>query len=400
LFPELLASYWIRREYGRAKQIGDQMSRFLIFYFVVYGGAHLYFLRKLKLAFSISSRARILLISLIATLFLAPLIARQLEPSGFDLLPELLSNSGYLWMGLLFLFISSAALIELVNVSLCRSRLRISARALFHTAAAYSLVIGGYGYFEAKNIVTEHVTIKSNRIPQTVNRIRIVQISDLHVGQIVRENRIKAVIAAIRQVSPDIVVSTGDLVDGHQRHFSGLERLFLEVSPRLGKYAVLGNHEYYVGLEDSGIFIKNSGFNLLKNENFELGEVLSITGVDDAQSKSAQRANELIEARLLKSAAAGGFRLLLKHRPVVAKDSAGQFDLQLSGHVHKGQIFPFNVLTWLSFPVRAGLTQLKSGGSLYVSRGTGVWGPPIRFLAAPEITVIDLLPEAGLTKKN
>lgn len=376
------------------------MSRFLIFYFVVYGGAHLYFLVKLNRAFRISAKAKILILSAVTTLFLAPLIARKLESSGYDRLPELLSNSGYLWMGLLFLFMSSAALIELLNLALTRSRLKVSAKTLFLTAAAYSLVIGCYGYYEAKNIVTEHLTIKSSRIPRTVNRIRIVQISDVHVGQIVRENRIKAVIAAIKAASPDIVVSTGDLVDGHQRHFSGLERLFLDVRPRLGKYAILGNHEYYVGVEESERFIKNSGFNLLKNENFELGGVICITGVDDALSKSAQRDNALIEARLLKSATKSGFRLLLKHRPLVEKGSRGNFDLQLSGHVHKGQIFPFNFLTWLSFPVRAGLTELKSGGYLYVSRGTGVWGPPIRFLAAPEITVIDLLPDDGLTKKN
>lgn len=375
------------------------MSRFLIFYFVVYGGAHLYFLVKLYGAFRISAKTRFQILSAVTTLFLAPLIARKLESSGYDRLPELLSNSGYLWMGLLFLFISSAALIELLNLALTRSRLKVSARALFMTAAAYSLVIGCYGYYEAKNIVTEHLTIKSKRIPRTVNRIRIVQISDVHVGQIIRENRIKAVIAAIKAASPDIVVSTGDLVDGHQRHFSGLERLFVEVRPRLGKYAILGNHEYYVGVEDSERFIKDSGFNLLKNENFELGGVICITGVDDARSKSAQRDNALIEARLLKSAATSGFRLLLKHRPLVERGSEGNFDLQLSGHVHKGQIFPFNFLTWLSFPVRAGLTELKSGGYLYVSRGTGVWGPPIRFLAAPEITVIDLLSEEGLTKK-
>lgn len=376
------------------------MSRFLIFYFVVYGGANVYFTLKLKRAFSISSRARILIFSLVATLFLAPLIARKLETSGFDLLPELFSNSGYLWMGLLFLFISSAALLELINLFLGRIRRKISARALFLTAVAYSLVIGCYGYFEARNIVTEHMTIKSSRIPESVNRIRIVQISDLHVGQIVRENRIRAVISAIRQASPDIIVSTGDLVDGHQRHFSGLERLFLEVNPRLGKYAILGNHEYYVGLDDSIKFMRNAGFNVLANENFELGGMICITGVDDSRTKSARLANALIEARLLDSAAKGAFRLLLKHRPVVAKDSEGKFDLQLSGHVHKGQIFPFNIMTWLNFPVRAGLSQLKSGGYLYVSRGTGVWGPPIRFLAAPEMTVIDLVPAADFTKKN
>lgn len=376
------------------------MARFLIFYFVAYGGAHLYFLAKLKGAFRRSAKTGLVIVTIVIALFLSPLIARKLESSGFDLLTELFSNGGYLWMGLLFLFVSSAALIDILNLVLTRKQHKVSAKALFLTSAAYSLIIGCYGYHEAKNIITEHLTIKSSRIPRTVQRIRIVQISDLHVGQIVRENRIRSVIAAIKAASPDIVVSTGDLVDGHQRHFNGLERLFLEVRPRLGKYAILGNHEYYVGVEDSEKFIKGAGFNLLKNENFELGGVVCITGVDDSHNKSERTANALIEARLLKSAANGGFRLLLKHRPLIEKNSEGKFDLQLSGHVHKGQIFPFNFLTWLSFPVRAGLTELQNGAHLYVSRGTGVWGPPIRFLAPPEITVIDLLPIDGITKKN
>jgi len=376
------------------------MARFLIFYFVVYGGAHLYFLVKFRRAFRSSAKARIVITSSVTALFLAPLIARKLEAYGFDLLAELFSNSGYLWMGLLFLFISSAALLDILNLAFKKTRLQLPAQALFLTAAAYSLIIGAYGYHEANNIVTEHLTIKSSRIPQTAQKIRIVQISDLHVGQIVREKRIKAITTAIKAASPDLVVSTGDLVDGHQKHFSGLERLFLEVRPRLGKYAILGNHEYYVGIEDSEKFIKDAGFNLLKNENFELGGIICITGVDDSRNKSARSANALIEGRLLKSAAKDVFRLLLKHRPVVEKESAGRFDLQLSGHVHKGQIFPFNFLTWLSFPVRAGLTELAKGGHLYVSRGTGVWGPPIRFMSPPEITVIDLLPEEGITKKN
>lgn len=376
------------------------MARFLIFYFVVYGGAHLYFLVKFRRAFRSSAKAWIIITSAITTLFLAPLLARKLESYGLELLAELLSNCGYLWMGLLFLFITAAAFIDILKLALKRTRLQLSAKVLFLTATAYSLIVGAYGYHEADNIVTEHLTIKSDRIPKTVPGIRIVQISDLHVGQIVREKRIEAITTAIKAAAPDIVVSTGDLVDGHQRHFSGLERPFFEIRPRLGKYAILGNHEYYVGIEDSEKFIKDAGFNLLKNENFELGGIICITGVDDSRSKSARSANALIEARLLKSAAKDVFRLLLKHRPVVSTDSAGRFDLQLSGHVHKGQIFPFNFLTWLSFPVRAGLTELKNGGHLYVSRGTGVWGPPIRFLAPPEITIIDLLPEEGITKKN
>jgi len=128
--------------------------------------------------------------------------------------------------------------------------------------------------------------------------------------------------------------------------------------------------------------------------------LISITGIDDSMNKMGRTAHAALEKRLLQAAPNSVFRLLLKHRPIVEKDSEGRFDLQLSGHTHKGQIFPFNFLTWVSFPVKTGLTNLESGGFLYVSRGTGVWGPPIRFLAPPEITIIDLLPESAITTKN
>lgn len=376
------------------------MTRFLIFYFVAYGGAHIYLFLKLNRAFSFSLKKQLLCTSVLVTLFIAPLVARNLESYNLDRFTEILSYGGYLWMGLLFLFLTAAATLDIFNLVCFKTGIKISPKSLFLTAAAYTVIIGIYGYYEAKNVVTEHLTIKSYKIPVKVERIRIVQISDVHLGQVVRESRLKAIVALINAASPDILVSTGDLVDGHQKHFSGIESFFLEVKPKLGKYAVLGNHEYYAGIVESEKFMKTAGFKILKNQTFELGGLISITGVDDSRNKAAQSSNAIIESELLKHAAKSGFRLLLKHRPIVEETSAGSFDLQLSGHVHKGQIFPFNLLTWLSFPVRTGLTIMENGSSLYVSRGTGVWGPPIRFLAPPEITVIDLIPENGITKKN
>ena len=376
------------------------MTRFLIFYFVAYGGAHIYLFVKLNRALSLSPKKRLLCAAVLITLFFAPLAARNLEPYNLDRFAEILSYGGYLWMGLLFLFLTAAATMDIVNLVCRKTGYKISAKSLFLTAAAYTVIIGIYGYYEARNVVTEHLTIKSRKIPVNVERIRIVQISDVHLGQVVRESRIKTIIALIKAASPDILVSTGDLVDGHQKHFSGLESFFLEIKPKLGKYAVLGNHEYYAGIVEAEKFMRTAGFKILKNQTFELGGLINITGVDDSRNKAAQSSNAIIEAELLKHATKNGFTLLLKHRPIVEKTSEGSFDLQLSGHVHKGQIFPFNMLTWLSFPVRAGLTIMENGSSLYVSRGTGVWGPPIRFLAPPEITIIDLLPANGITKKN
>jgi predicted MPP superfamily phosphohydrolase len=98
------------------------------------------------------------------------------------------------------------------------------------------------------------------------------------------------------------------------------------------------------------------------------------------------------EHELLSSFSHDTFTILLKHRPAVERESLGLFDLQLSGHVHKGQIWPFNLVTHLFYPVKAGYSRYSHDSSLYVSRGSGTWGPPIRFLAPPEVTVIELVP--------
>ena len=374
---------------------GDSVSRFLIFYLVAYGGSHLYLLLKLSKGLGLGRSAKICLTLPLFLLFIAPITARTLESAGFEKLPELLSPVGYLWMGLLFLFVTAAAAVDIINAILYLARRHtrmFSPASQLLIAVSYAFIVGIYGWHEAKDIRSEKITLRSPKIPAEIGRLRIVQLSDVHVGQIVSEERVSAMLDKVRSASPDIIVITGDLVDGHQRHLTGIDKLIAAVNPQLGKYAIMGNHEYYAGAADSINFMKKSGLIPLINENVKIGDFLFITGVDDSGKPADTAKNQLIERKLLDAAGEKSFRILLKHRPVVTETSKGRFDLQLSGHVHKGQIFPFNYLTWMSFPVKAGLTELDRGGYLYVSRGTGVWGPPIRFLAPPEVTVIDLLP--------
>ncbi|HXC93900.1 MAG TPA: hypothetical protein VN652_07815 [Geobacteraceae bacterium] len=145
------------------------MYRFLIFYFVAYGGAHLYFHVKLKRALHPSRKWNLIISIYLLIIFLSPVIARNLESSGLDRIQELLSSAGYLWMGLLFLFVTAAAFIDTINciVSFVRSlakkakRTIISPKALFLASAVYATLIGIYGYFEARDIRTEHLAIKS-----------------------------------------------------------------------------------------------------------------------------------------------------------------------------------------------------------------------------------------------
>jgi predicted MPP superfamily phosphohydrolase len=330
----------------------------------------------------------------------APFIIRYSERLGFELLAQLMSYVGYIWMGALFLFIAVSIFIDILRgiVYLAGKLLQQdltaimpSARSMFFFTIIIVLCICGYGYYEAKNIRTEKVIIETSSLPDNINRLRIVQISDVHLGLIVREKRLRNIINLVAESKPDILVSTGDLVDGQIDKFDGFSVLFNEINPRYGKFAITGNHEFYAGLDQALDFTEKAGFILLRGKAVNIDGVINIAGVDDRTAERYGLRLNIDEATLLTGLDQGLFTLLLKHRPRVNESSIGLFDLQLSGHTHKGQIFPFSLITAMYFPQDSGLINIQDRSSLYVSRGTGTWGPPIRFLSPPEITVIDIV---------
>ena len=171
--------------------------------------------------------------------------------------------------------------------------------------------------------------------------------------------------------------------------------MLASITPKYGKFAITGNHEYYAGLDQALQFTEKAGFKILRGEALNVENIINIAGVDDPQAKAFSHYKEVSEKALLSGLPREYFTLLLKHRPFVDKDSIGLFDLQLSGHVHRGQIFPFSIVTGLYYKTQSGLNNLPGNSMLYVSRGSGTWGPPIRFLSPPEITVIDLIHKNG-----
>jgi hypothetical protein len=138
--------------------------------------------------------------------------------------------------------------------------------------------------------------------------------------------------------------------------------------------------------------MERAGFTVLRGNGMTVGGLINIVGVDDITSM-AFGYKEIPEKALLSSLPKGKFTLLLKHRPVVDRDAVNWFDLQLSGHTHKGQVFPFRYVTKWFFPMSNGYFELSKTSRLYASRGSGTWGPPIRFLTPPEVTLIELVHE-------
>lgn len=377
------------------------MTLFLLTFFLLYGSMHGYAFLKAKaaLAFSIQTSLGTALFMLI--MIFAPILVRFSERAGYESFARLMSYTGYIWLGILFLFVSAALLIDLYRLILSAagfmlrrdfSSLAVSASIAFFVPLGLSIVVAVYGYFEARDIRTETVAVQSPRIPAEAGRVRIVQITDVHLGLIVREERLRRILAAVKKADPDILVSTGDLVDGQIDNLAHLAEMLQEVKPRYGKFAITGNHEFYAGIDQALAFTEKAGFVLLRGQGQTVDGLINIAGVDDVQAGAFGGSQGVPEKQLLSGFSNNLFTVLLKHRPLVDKEVIGLFDLQLSGHVHKGQIFPFSILTWLYYPTQAGFAALSGRSGLYVSRGSGTWGPPIRFLSPPEVTLIELIP--------
>ncbi len=299
----------------------------------------------------------------------------------------------YGWMGYSFVLFWLLLARDLYTLAARMSGLpRPGGRRAFVVLAGVALALSLYGVAEALRPRVEHLQIYTAKLPPEVGRLRIVQITDVHLGMLMGPRRFGRILDQVRALQPDLLLSTGDLVDGRARHLDGLAPLIEAYRPRLGKYAVTGNHEYIVGIERAVDFHERAGLTLLRGSVVEPVRGLVLAGVDDIAAPRFGQPGTLDEGVALAGTAPDAFVILLKHQPVLREAARGRFDLQLSGHVHGGQIFPFGLLVRLVYPVRTGLNPLADGAALYVSRGTGTWGPPMRLLAPPEITLIELIP--------
>jgi predicted MPP superfamily phosphohydrolase len=379
------------------------MFLFLLSFLLIYGSFHLYFFLKLKAAFAMPGWMQLFLAFFLLLMVAAPIIVRLSERSGYSQLALFLAYFGYTWMGIIFLFAAAALAVDCyrlfawgVNLLLHKKLLfALSPKTTFFIPLSFSLLISIIGTFEAWDIQLEKVTLASRKVPAPMSGLRIVQISDVHLGLIVRHKRLQKILAAVKTAKPDLLVSTGDLVDGQINDLAGLAEMLQDIKPRYGKYAVTGNHEFYAGLQEALTFTKRAGFTVLRNKGMDVADSFNIAGVDDRTGAYLDKLPEVSELGMLQSLDTEKFTLLLKHRPEVDKASLGLFDLQLSGHTHKGQVFPFNIVTLLYFPIHWGCLNPVDHCFLYVSRGSGTWGPPIRFLSPPEVTLIELISESS-----
>jgi hypothetical protein len=369
------------------------MTRFLIAFLSVYSLLHAFVYFRVRVLLPEKWPFHLLLILFMALMVFAPIGTRLLERADHYVLARASALLGYGWLGFLFYAFWGFLLLGVVGI-ICGLGNFIAGSSLptftGSTAAVCvlfaALVINIYGYFEARSVRVERIVIKTAKLPAGTDRLRIAQISDVHLGLLVREERMGDILRKVEAEKPDILVSTGDLVDGDMTGIDALPALFAKLQPRLGKYAITGNHEVYAGLDQSVRAEESFGFTMLNGEVKTVDNILNIVGVDDPAADMHEN-----EKAILGKVNNGLFTLFLKHRPDPVGESLGLYDLQLSGHTHYGQLFPFRYISSLVYPFQNGPYYLTKGSILYTSRGSGTWGPPIRVLAPPEVTIFDIV---------
>lgn len=375
------------------------MSLFLLSFFLVYGSVHAYALLKARTALAFGYGTTLALLPLLAALLCAPILTYSLSRHGNENAARFVAYVGYLWMGFLFFLTCLNLFADLLRLPLratghggiaSNAAAALAGRTAFLCIGGLAVALSAYAIVEASRIDVVRVRIVTDKLPASVPSLRIAQITDLHLGLVLRNGKAGDVARIVARERPDLFVSTGDLVDGQLDDVDGLAEILRGIPAPRGKYAVLGNHEYYAGIDRAIDFTLRSGFTLLRDESVVIDNAVRLAGVDDPAGARFHRAGGVSEADVLGNRPDGRFTVLLKHRPQLDPASAGKFDLQLSGHTHHGQLFPFRLLTRLVYPLLAGDHPVPGGGILHVGRGTGTWGPPMRFLAPPEITIVEI----------
>jgi len=267
-----------------------------------------------------------------------------------------------------------------------------SARVAVAGAGALTLL----GLINARRVAAVvHVDVPIRDLPVALQGFTIAQISDIHVGPTIKHDYLHAIVTKVNALQADVVAVTGDLVDGSVAQLSRHTAPLAQLQARHGVYFVTGNHEYYSDAPAWVVELRRLGLTVLMNEHVVLrhdGESLVLAGVTDYSAHHfdpAQRSDP--HAAILHAPTDSGVNILLAHQPRSAEAAADAgFDLQLSGHTHGGQFFPWNLFVPLQQPYVAGLNKLRNLW-IYTSRGTGYWGPPKRLLAPSEITRLRLI---------
>ncbi len=302
------------------------------------------------------------------------------------------------WAGFFDLGLFSSTLVltlarELVLLLPDTGRWAGASAAAVPAAALLVSLIGLAGARRTARVVDVRVEIAG--LPPALDGFTIAQISDIHVGPTIKAGKVRAIVERVNSLRPDLVAVTGDVVDGTVQRLREHTAPLAALRARHGAWMVPGNHEYYSGVHAWLAEFQSLGLRCLLNEHVVLehdGARLVLAGITDPQGHAFDPAHRSDPHKAIEGAPQGLARILLGHQPASSAQAAqAGFDLHLAGHTHGGQFWPWNHFVAMQQPFVAGLHRVEAM-QVYVSRGTGYWGPPKRLGAPSEITRIRLAP--------
>lgn len=322
----------------------------------------------------------------------ASLLARRFHGR----ITRILYRGAAVWFGFLIYFLLAAAFYWSIVILGAKDSVAVSIGEILFLLAAGT---GIFGLLNANNIRIRRITVEIDHMPPAWKDRKVALLSDIHLGQIRGAGFAKKITTVIQNLSPDIVFFVGDVFDGVKTDAYECVSPFSEIKAPLGSFFVLGNHEEFE--EDSKMeyiaALKQVGINVLENRSVTIGGV-EIVGVSDSDTTRKKTYATMLERMIGKKKIHP--RILLKHTPL-STDVAERLDvdLELSGHTHGGQVFPFNLVTPFIFKKRNyGLSRFGRM-AVYTSSGVGTWGPPMRIGTSPEIVLIAFEDKGGSARR-
>lgn len=372
---------------------------FTIFFSVYTAGNFYVFIRGMQ-ALSLSGWLNVLYISVFVLLWLSFIVSRFTGHTQLFTLHHVLTWTGSFWLVIIFYAFLLVLAIDIVRVfNLIFHFLPEKNSIEYLSLKKYTFYIGSgvvlllvlYGHLNAIMTRVHKVEISSYKAIEGRTSLKIGLATDIHLGTLVGKYRLEKLVRLMDQEKPDIILLAGDLLDEAQEPIlnEDIGAPLKNLKAPLGVYAVPGNHEYIGGIKQASAYIKSLGINLLKDSVDMPAKKIIIVGRDDIQASSIDGSHKRKQLNeLLFNLDTSNFIIMMDHQPYKLDDAVlNHIDLQVSGHTHHGQFWPFNFVTSAIFEVSRGLVQ-KGNTHIFVSTGFGTWGPPVRIGNKPEIAII------------
>ncbi len=379
---------------------------FLTIALSLYTLINLYVVRRGWQALPSGSGMRVVFLVLMLLLILAYPLGRILERSYDQGFSEVLIHLGSYYLAFMvysFLLVLIVDIFRLLNAifhffpatwQLPNSQAGLVA---FTTVAGLVFMLTVVGVWNARFPRTRNLQLNIQKVAHSPARLRIVMVSDIHLGTIIHNSRLQKIVNKINQQQPDVILLVGDVFDEDVSSLmeQNIAQVLKQLSSRYGVFAIPGNHEYYSGIDSAVSYLKQSDITVLRDSVTKVADSFYLVGRDDRTlNQFGGKRKSLSE--LLQSVDSTYPIILMDHQPFHLEEAEKHgVDLQLSGHTHHGQLFPFNLITKRVYELSWGYQQ-RGRTHYYVSCGVGTWGPPARLGNVPEIVTIEL----GLQDSN